>query len=59
MLIDPIPSGGPKPPHPVLPLGLSLIAGVAVDFGAKVSVVHGHDYEKQVFDYLKKYKPRA
>ncbi len=57
LLIDPMPKGGLNFPFPVLPLGLSLIAGVAIDHGAQVHAVFGVGYDDDLVQYLKKFKP--
>ena len=57
LLVNPMPSGSLVPPFPVLPLGLALIAAVAVDSGATVSVISGQNYLEDIATYFKAHSP--
>ncbi len=57
LLINPIPKGGFEPPFPVLPLGISLIAAVATDLQADVTVFSGSEFRNDLDNYLLKFRP--
>ncbi|MBN1354829.1 radical SAM protein [bacterium] len=57
LLLNPMPRGSPVPTFPVLPLGIALIAAIARQGGAEVTVFSGPDLNRRISDYLVNNRP--